>query len=146
MAEKEYSINEKLNLLREVTCFYETLCEKDKRLINKYKVLKISKRIIDDELKENKRFTQNELNSITRWIIDAITQEENLNINKHENEEKERIKAWLWELIWIISWNHKIIQSLKKFMKEIKQMTFKKENRELEIKKIISNIKNNFLQ
>jgi len=146
MAQKEYSINERLDLLKEATYFYETLCEKDKRLTNKYKVLKISKQIIDDELngKENKQLTQEELNSIVRWIVEAVTQEENLNSNKHEDEDKERIKAWLWELIWIINWDYKFIQALKEFMKSIKELTFIEENREQEIQKITNALSKNF--
>lgn len=141
-----YSVKEKLNLLNEATEFYREYSEYQAEFKNMYKVFNLTKRYLDDELRErkNKIFTDEELDIILRAIVEVFVEEEKLDLENNKNDEKQWIKAGLWKLIWIIKWKKESIDSLKELMKITRQTYWIKEDKEVEIKKIMKSLSKQF--
>jgi len=146
MKKFKYSVKEKLDLLNEATEFYGEYSEYHTEFKNMYKVFSLTKTYLDDELRErkNKIFTDEELDIILRAIVEVFVEQEKLDLENNKNDEKQWIKAGLWKLIWIIKWKKESIDSLKELMKITKEAYWLKENREVEIKKIMKSLNKQF--
>lgn len=125
MTKKEkcnYSVEERLALLKEAEKFFEDYSYLDKRLEYKWKPVKLMATLIEWE-KDFEKMKDTYLHEVIGFVWSL----------KLKGECREWTEAWLWLLIWIFNWVDSVINAFKETKEVVQEKArLEKEQEEME--------------
>lgn len=115
MADKDYSVEEKVALLREVERVYSEFNEH-------YKILKPTAdafRVFVSAMDTYEEIDQELLDTILSMAVEAVEEDIKTKISQKEYT---LLKVWFWQIIWVVKWKQSGIDRLKSTLKELKRI------------------------